>query len=444
MRNCFRLLVALAILVIPALLHAADWPQWRGPRRDGVSLETGLLQSWPTAGPKLLWTCKQAGYGLSSMAVVGDTLYTCGVRGDDEYVLAFEVASGKEKWNAKIGKMFTFRANVWGDGPRATPTVDGDRVYAYGGQGDLVCVERDTGKVVWRKTNDGDFKGQIMVYTVNGLSWGFAASPLIDGDVLVFCPGGPDGWMAALDKKTGAVNWRTKDVPDQAPYASTVVADIGGVRQYIGYSFQGVNGGGLRGVDAKTGKMLWYVHNDKFKDVAAICSTPIVKDNLVYVSINQNVGCYLYEITKDNAGQFHAKDLYDPQAQKLMQNHHCGVVLVGDYLYGYSDTLGFLCQDFKTGKEKWAERNKIDGKCAVSSADGYLYLLTEEGEAVLLRASPADWEEHGRFSLPALSTSRQTRPTHAQTKSWVHPVVANGRLYLRDQEFIYCYHVRAQ
>ena len=137
------------------------------------------------------------------------------------------------------------------------------------------------------------------------------------------------------------------------------------------------------------------------------------------------------------------KDLYDRQAQKLMQSHHCGVVPVGDCLYGYSDTLGLLCQDFKTGKEKWSERNKIDGKCAVSSADGCLYLLTEEGEAVLLRASPADWEEHGRFSLPALSPSRQTRPTHAQTKSWAHPVVANGGLYLRDQEFIYCYDVRA-
>jgi outer membrane protein assembly factor BamB len=439
-------LLGVACLVAGAAASFADdWPQWRGPNRDDISKETGLLKEWPKGGPKLLWKTDKAGLGFSGFSIVGDVLYTMGARDEEEYALAFSVKDGSQLWTAKIGPIFIEPLKQYGDGPRGTPTVDGDHVYCLGGQGELVCLKRDKGALVWRKNLIKDLKGQIMVFSdsVTGPGgWGYSESPLVDGDQLICCPGGPDGWMISLDKLIGAIKWRTKELPDQATDSSVVVATIEGVRQYINSTYKDSNeGGGMAGVEAKTGKVLWHFPIKKY-NTYAVCPTPVVKDNLVYGTAGYAAGCNLLRITKDAAGKFDAKDSYNNKARQTMQNDHGGVVLVDGHIYGYCDGRGWVCQEFMTGKEIWSERNALDGKGSLTYADGRLYLLSDEGEAVLLKATAEGWQETGRFSLPARSSSLQTRPSQRSAGVWTHPVVANGRLYLRDQELIYCYAVR--
>jgi outer membrane protein assembly factor BamB len=436
---------AACLLAGTVVACAEDWPQWRGPDRSDISKETGLLKEWPKASPKLLWKYDKAGLGFSCFSVVGDILYTMGARNEDEYAIALNVKDGSQLWATKLGPIFTFKNNVWGDGPRATPTVDGENIYCLSGLGELVCLKRGKGEVVWRKNLIKDFHGQIMVFSqdlTGPTGWGYCESPLVDGDQLVCCPGGPDGWMIALDKHSGAAKWRTKELTDQATDSSVVVANIGGVRQYVNSTFKEDNeGGSVTGVDAKSGKVLWSFPQKKY-NTYAVCPTPIVKDDLIYVTAGYAAGCNLLKITKDAAGKFNVEDLYSAKSRKLMQNDHGGVVLVGGHIYGYADGRGWMCQEFVTGDEVWSDRNVLDGKGSLTYADGNLYLFSDEGEAALIKATTEGWQEKGRFKLPELSKSRETRPTHRSIGVWTHPVVANGRLYLRDQEFIYCYAVK--
>ena len=426
--------------VLPA--RADDWPQYRGPDRTDVSKEKGLLQDWPKAGPKLLWTCKDAGIGHSGPAIVGNRLYTLGARGSDEYVIVLDVNSGKEVWSQKLGPIFTFQSNSWGDGPRSTPTVDGKFLYALGGQGELVCLKLDKGEVVWRKNLIKDFGGKD---TKTDPDWGYAESPLVDGDRVICTPGGTKGTMLALDKLTGKQLWRCTDLKDEATYGSAVVAEFGGVRQVIQSTYKGEEGGGIAGVEAKTGKLLWYYPNGKYKENYGLALTPIVKGDLVYVAAGDGAGCNLLKITRDGKA-FKAEEQYKPKMQKLLSNDHGGVVLVGDHVYGYTRGRGWLCQDFNTGAEVWSDKkNLLPAKSAsLTYADQRLYLLTDEGVAALVAATPKGWEEHGRFELPLKAPSRESRKSSNQAGVWTHPVVANGRLFLRDQELIFCYEVAAK
>jgi outer membrane protein assembly factor BamB len=465
MKMRWMLVIAVGLLTggAVALVHADDWPQWRGPQRDNLSKEKGLLKEWPKGGPKLLWTYKNAGLGFSGFAVLGDVLYTMGARGEtgkeQEYVMALDVKDPqkiKELWATPIGPIFTFPAgntsNRWGDGPRATPTVDGDSIYALGGLGELVCLKRDGGTIVWRKNLVKDFGGQIMVYSedlTGPMGWGYCESPLIDGELLICCPGGPKGWMLALNKKDGTQQWRSAEL-GQATDSSVVIATIDGVRQYVNSTFKGADGGGgVAGIDARDGKVLWYFPNPKY-NVYAVCPTPVVKDNLVYVTAGYSAGCNLLSITKDTAGKFSVKDTYAFKAKNLMKSETGGVVLVDGFIYGNSEKLGWVCQEFQSGKEMWTDRNNPDRLegfgGSLTYADGRLYLLSDDGVACLLVPTAEKWDEKGRFKLPALSESRpggkHERPSHQSIRVWTHPVVANGRLYLRDQELIYCYAVR--
>src|SRR3954468_12336520 len=257
-----------------AAASAADWPQYRGPERDGVSRETGLRKEWPEGGPPLLWSFDKLGLGYSGPAIVGDRLYiSCG-RGREEFVVAFDLPSGKggtelkEVWATKLGALFTWTGNKWNVGPNATPTVDGEFVYALGGFGDLVCVEAATGKERWRKNLPRDLGGEVN--PIGGgaekpapLGWGDASAPRVDGQQLICVPGGKQGLLAALDKTTGKVLWRSGDVTDQASYSSPIAIDVGGVRQYV----QVVNSG-MVGVAARDGKRLWsYRRQPAFDDV---------------------------------------------------------------------------------------------------------------------------------------------------------------------------------
>jgi outer membrane protein assembly factor BamB len=310
---------ALALLLLSATVAgAADWPQWRGPDRSGVSGETGLLKAWPKDGPKLLWTFKNAGIAHSSFAVVADTLYTLGTRGDSEIVIALDAKKGEEKWTVKIGPIFDATGN-WGHGPRSTSTVDGDRLYALGSDGDLVCVDLGAKKEVWRKNLPKDFGGEMMT------DWGFSESPLIDGDTLICTPGGAKGTLVALNKKDGSVRWQSAELTYKAPYSSAVVATVHGVRQYVQNSFGGdTDGGYVSGFRAKDGKVLWTAKTFKGESYD-IGPTPIVRDNLIYATTyNPVTGCHLFEIGMD----FKPRDLYSKKNQKVMKNNHGGVVVV--------------------------------------------------------------------------------------------------------------------
>lgn len=390
-----------------------SWPQWRGPNRDDNSTETGLLKQWPTEGPKVAWVCEDAGLGYSGFSIVDGVLYTLGLFGDDEKLIALDAATGKKMWDAKIGGRLR---NNWGDGPRSTPTVSGGLVFALGGMGDLLCADAKTGKKKWDKSLTRDLGGIIQ-------NWGYTESPLVDGDQVIVTPGGPKGTIAALDVKNGAVKWQTKDYAVPAQYSSCIAIEHGGQRQYVQLVMNS-----FAGVSAKDGALLWKV--DFPAGRTAVIPTPIHKDGQVYVAAGYGAGCKMVKL-----GGSAPEVVYE---NKVMANHHGGVILVGDHLYGYSDGGGWTCQEFKTGKEVWTERQKLRKGC-VAYADGMLYCVGEDdGTVVLIEASPGGWKEHGRFKLEKQSSQRA-----AQGRIWTHPVICNGKLYLRDQEFISCFDVKA-
>ncbi len=334
-----------------------------------------------------------------------------GTRDEQTILLALDAATGAELWATPISKVFR---NRWGDGPRGTPTVAGNQVYALTGEGDLVCCERDTGKVVWSR-NLTELGGKVP-------QWGYAESVLVDGDRVICTPGGPDGALAALDRHSGELVWQAVEMDDAAHYSSPIKVELDGETQYVQLTKSNVFG-----VRAATGKLLW---QSDWDGRIAVIPTPIYRDGHVYVTSGYGVGCKLVSMAADEA-----TDVY---ANKEMKNHHGGVLLVGDHLYGYSDGTGWVCQDFMTGELVWNDKNSL-GKGALTCADGMLYCIDEdEGQVVLIEASTDGFKEHGRFTL-----SPQTKHRKPAGKIWTHPVVCNKRLYLHDQELIYCFDIAA-
>jgi outer membrane protein assembly factor BamB len=419
MKNCIALLTfgALCVVTVYADNPAFDWPQFRGPNRDDVSKETGLFKDWPPSGPKKVWTFDKAGMGYSGFSVAGGHLYTQGIRDGVQTLLCLDSTTGKELWATPFGPVEGKYNTGWGEGPRGTPTADHDLVFALGPTGDLVCASSKDGKVVWQKKMS-DLGG-------SSFGWGYAESPLVDGDKLVCCPGGPQGTVAALDKKTGYLTWQSKALTDQVQYASLVPTTINKIPQYVVLTMQS-----LAGISAKDGSVVW---KTTWPGATAVIPTPIVRGNQVFASSGYKVGCKAIIVKPDNTTD-------EVFRNDNLENHHGGVVLVGDYLYGHSiakNSAGWTCLDWKTGDVKWQEKSKL-GKGCITCADGMLYLLDEKtGECVLIEASPNGWNEKGRFKLEPQSPNR-----NAKGGVWTHPVVSNGRLYLRDQEFISCYAVK--
>jgi outer membrane protein assembly factor BamB len=388
-----------------------DWPQWRGGDRTGVSKETGLLKKWPEGGPKRIWIYENAGYGYSGPAIANGKFFIIGTRDNSECVLALDANTGRELWTAKIGDIWQ---NDRGGGPRGNPTVSGDKVYALSGKGDIACVNLADGKVVWTASMR-EMGGKVP-------NWGYSESVLVDGDKVICTPGGSKGALAALDKNTGKEVWRSTDFTDSAHYSSIIAPQVHGAKQYIQITMQNVVG-----ISPKDGKLLW---KTDFPGRTAVIPTPIYRDSQVYVTAGYGAGCKSVKIAANNE----VTTVYE---NKVMKNHHGGVILVGDHLYGYSDGSGWMCQDFKTGDEVWAEREKL-GKGAIAHADGMLYCLDEgRSTLVLIEASPKGWNEQGRFTLEPQSKLRSR-----DGKIWTHPVISNGKLYLRDQDLIYCYDVK--
>jgi len=416
-KNITRLVVLsslLAMLLMPRETAANDWPQWRGPDRTDISKETGVLKQWPKGGPKQVWLNKDGGLGYSGFSIVGGKLFTMGARDGKEFLIALDANTGKQLWCAEIGALLT---NNWGDGPRGTPTVEADRVYALGGQGTLVCCEVAGGKLIWKKTMQ-EFGGKVP-------AWGYTESPLVDGKLVVCTPGGSQGAIAALDKMTGAVVWQSKEFTDPAQYSSIIAVNHNGARQYIQLTMQSV-----AGVSATDGKLLW---RSEWTGKTAVIPTPIFRDGCVYVTSGYGAGCKLVKIGAGNK----VTDVY---TSPLMENHHGGVVLVGDHLYGHSNRAGWVCQNFKTGEQAWADKKVLGKGACACCVEGMLYCLEENtGTVVLIEASPKGWKEHGRFKLDPQTTQRSPKG-----KVWTHPVVANGKLYLRDQELIFCFDVKAK
>ena len=386
-----------------------DWPQWRGANRDGISTETGLLDAWPAGGPPLLWKATGLGGGYVTPSVVSGRIYGAGYRGQDEVVWALDAANGKEVWSTRVAP--ANRQIGYAEGPRAMPTVDGELLFTLGAGGNLHCLETKTGKVVWSRDLPKDLGGVMMS------EWGFSESPLVDGDHLICTPGGPKGTVAALNKKTGELLWQSKDLEDPASYSSLIAVEIGGQRQYVVLTGQSV-----AGIAAKDGQLLWRA--DRVGKTAVV-TTPIFHDNQVWVTSSYGTGCNLFKVSAAGGG-FAAEQVY---ANKGIKNHHGGAILVGSHVYA-ADGPTLVCMELATGKVAWKERSVGEG--SLTYAGGCLYLRSENGPIALIEATPKGYVEKGRFD----------QPDRTKTKSWPHPVIASGRLYLRDMDLLLCYDVK--
>ena len=387
------------------MLQAADWPQWRGPNRDGKSAETGLLQEWPKGGPRLLWRAEGLGEGYSSFAVVGNRLYTQGQEHKQEFVIALDVATGREVWRTPTGRAF---GNDQGDGPRGTPTVDGNRLYAVAADGTLVCLETETGKRVWSASFAADFKGRAP-------QWGYSESPLVEGDRVIVTPGGSGAAIVALNKETGKLIWKSQN--DAAAYSSAVAFDSGGIR---GLAI--LTDTAAVALNMANGDLLW-----RYSPVAnrtANIATPIVSQDHVFVSSDYGTGGALLKLAPP-AGSAKVSPVY---FNREMRNHYTTSAPVGDYLYGFSSAI-LTAMEFKTGKVARRDRSVGKGNCIY--ADQRLYCMGETGAVGLIEPTPTAYTEKSRIGIPPGSN-----PT------WTPPVVANGRLYLREQDKLYCLDIR--
>lgn len=392
-------------------LSSGDWPAWRGPHRDGLSSERGLLKSWPAAGPKLLWKATGLGEGYSTPSVAGKLIYEMGNREGQEWIMALDrTRQGKEVWATPIGPVREDKGGGY-RGPRSTPTVDGNFVYALGLGGDLVCCDAAKGGIVWRHDLVKEFGGKVG-------GWGYAESVLIDGPWLICTPGGEQATLLALEKKNGEPVWQSK-VGDVADYASIIKVEIGGLPQYVQFTKQGVIA-----VNAKNGEFLWRYNAPA--NPTANASTPLAADGDVFAASGYGAGGGLVHVERDQKA-FKTEEVY---FTKKMKNHHGGMLLIDGYLYGSDDPNILTCLDYKTGEVQWADRSC--GKCSLTYADGMLFCRSEDRNVSLVRATPEKFELLGRFQ------EKQDSGKH----SWPHPVIAGGRLYLRDQDELFCYDVR--
>ena len=386
---------------------AAEWPQWRGPERTGISREQGLMKQWPQGGPTLLWKAVGLGGGYSTPTVAGGRVYGMGYVGGNEVVWAVDAKSSNGLWMTPIA---TANNRVgYGDGSRSSPTVDGNRLYVVGVSGDLTCLDTD-GKVQWKRNFVSEFGGSVP-------GWGYCESPLVDGAIVVGTPGGRSAVMAGFNKQTGQTVWQAQ-APQQLPahYASPIAANLDGQRQYVNFT-----GGGVVGVSTQ-GRVLWT--NSFGSGNTANCPTPIASGNFVFVAAGYGKGGVLLQIQGGQANQ-----VYHTPA---MVNHHGGIILLGEHVYGFSDGGGLTCLNLRSGQVAWSDRST--GKCSLSFADGMLYARAENrGTMTLVEANPQAFAARGRFEPPERSSKN----------TWPHPVVADGRLFLRDQDVLHCYAIRS-
>jgi len=414
--NFSRSLAFFGMMITFPALAADDWPQFRGPARDDISSDKGLLKEWPKDGPTLAWKCEGLGAGFSSVSLVGNRIYTMGDLKDSSYVFAIDRDKGTIVWKQTVGKTGGNYA-----GTRCTPSIDGDSVYALGQFGDFVCLDTADGTERWRKNFGKDYKG-------SSGGWNYTESPLIDGDKVLVTPGGPESAMLALNKKTGEVIWKgVLPSGEKAGYSSIIAADIDGTRQYIQ-----LFSNGLASFSADKGELLWRYGTDNkhFGGNTANIPTPIVKGNQVFATAGYGRGGALLTISS-SGGKFDVKEEYWSNS---LNSRHGGVVLVGDFVYGDRDDSGkFWCADFATGKIKWTATEIASGKQSIAPtyADGLLYIRHQNGWVSLL--NPENGKEISTFKIP-----------NGKGNCWAHPVVVGGKMYIRELDTLWVYDVKSK
>lgn len=455
MRYSTSLLLTL-IAISPAWADTpkpTDWPQWNGVHRDAVSQETGLLQEWPDGGPPLAWKATDLGGGDSAPAIANGRIFGMSIQGDAEVVWALHEKDGQEIWVTKLGSAYEQRMPQSKEGPGGTPTIDGDHMYVMGMAGDVTCLKVANGEIVWQRDLQKDFGGIVPM-------WSYRESPLVDGDKVIVTPGGKEATLAALDKHTGKTLWTTQPSAEEAEaappaerqageraegrgrrggpgrgpggpkpgaaYSSAIIVEDAGQKQYVQLTAKS-----LIGVNAESGELLWQ-YDRPANRMGINCTTPVFEDGLIFAASAYGNGGGAVKLKKTADGQIEAEEVY---FTSNMQNHHGGLIVVDGCLYGANggNGGGFLsCLDFQTGEVLWRDRQAPKGSLAM--ADGRLYLRSEEGPVLLIEPNKEKFVEKGRFDQP----DRTSQP------AWAHPVIANGKLYIRDQNTLYCYDIKAK
>ena len=415
-----KLGLTMLLLVLSAPLAAfgaggTNWPCFHGARRDNLSTDTGLLRVWPEDGPQLAWAASGIGHGYSSVAIAGDRIFTAGMIDKQTHVTALDM-QGKILWQRINGQSWeATERQPWAvpyAGARGTPTLDGDTVYHLSELGRLTAFAAQTGEERWHVDLMQTFQAKRPKY-------GLSESVLIDGNSLFCCPGGADGYVVAVDKRTGATLWAANDIQDPVGYGSPVMARIDGVTQAISMSAKRVFA-----FAPNSGRLLW---DYEFGNARSNNATDvIVSDGLVYASSGYGGGSILLRPVRQPNGTFSVEQIWKTD---LLDNHHGGVLLRDGRLYGAGhEARGWFCLDFKTGNQLW----QTDGKGSLTCADGMLYCLSERGTMSLVQAKAEKWNEISSFRLP-----RSGRGLY-----WAHPVVCDGRLYVRHAEKLFAYDIR--
>jgi outer membrane protein assembly factor BamB len=402
----FTLSLSLTRLVC-AIEKDSFWPQFHGPNRDNISTEKGLLKKWPVNGPALLWTARGLGHGYSSISIANGKIYTAGSIGQHTVIIALNYADGKSVWQVKNGKPWTGAY----PGSRGTPTIDGNRLFHQNPLGNLICLDATTGERIWECNILEKFNSKVP-------RWALSESLLVDGEHIISCPGGPQTCMVALDKTNGTVVWKAPSTGELAGYASPALFEYKGLRIITTLTSKS-----MIGVNADTGELLWCVKHETYYDENI--TTPIFHDGEVFVSTVVGSVKWRVDVTY---GKVSLEEMW---RTRQLENHHGGVILVNEELHGSSVVHNHLlvCLDWKTGRVHYRD------KCvavALTYADGMLYTLSEDGIMGLVEPTLVGHKLVSHFKIPK----------GGQGKSWAHPVVCGGRLYIRHGEFLYAYRLR--
>ncbi len=403
--------IAAVVLIIGFFVSVSvglDWPQFRGPTRDGICKETGLAKKWPEGGPKELWAYEELGGGFSALSIVDGTIYTVGLVGTDGVLYALDL-NGKLKWKQTYGREWTSKGQY--PGTRTTPTIDGNRLYLMSGHGRIACYNAKTGERIWHKDTLEEFKGK-------NIEWGIAESVLIEGDMAICTPGGRDASVVALNKMNGQTIWTSKGLSEPSAYCSPMIVDCGPNRiilTLVQRSFVGI--------DARTGKVYWTHPHKVSYDINAV--SPAYADGMAYVTNGYRHGGHMYVLSADGTNSQRKWSGKNPDV------HHGGVVLVDGCIHGAGTDQKWYCVELATGKVKFSER--LVGKGSVIYADGMLYGYGERGEVGLIKINPGRYELVSSFKV-----------TKGRDKHWAHPVISDGRLYIRHGNALMCYDIKAR
>jgi outer membrane protein assembly factor BamB len=396
-------------------LVAEDWPQWRGPERNGHSKEVNLLNSWPDGGPKLIWSKEGLGEGFSSVSVSDGRLYISGVVDEQEMLTAMDL-EGTIQWQTIYG-------SFWEDSyseARSTPTVDGDQIFVISGMGKLVCFDRLSGNIKWSVDTVEEFDGDYH-------RWGIAESPLIVDDMVISTPGGDDASVVAFNKNTGKLIWKTESLSEQANYCSPILIHSGGKKiiatQLTNY-FVGIN--------AADGSVLWQDEYEDYQDDPKDINinTPLYHEGFIYITSGYDDGGAMYELSKDGT------KITRKWIDQTLDVHVGGVVKVGEYIYGANwenNRMGnWVCLDWNTGKVMWEE--EWNNKGSIITAEGMLYCYDEKrGNVALVRANPQKFDIVSSFKIPL-----------GKGPHWAHPSISDGRLYIRHGEALMVYDIKSK